>query len=320
MSPTTAPLPPLPLSPIHVEKVWGGDALRRRGRAGLPVGPVGESFEASGLPGAISHVARGPFAGHDLAALHDRFGIFGDTAELPFLIKILDVTAPLSVQVHPGAERSARMGLGCAKSEGWVVLAATSESEIGLGLRPDVDRARLAALCRAGDPRPALNLHHPTAGELYFLKSGTAHYATGGILLYEFQRPADATLRLHDWGRERPGIGTLDEALEAVFEGRDRGLGGAPGRPFCGPGQNVAEHHEEGFSIRFARTTAGATTTLDTGARVAALTVIEGSVELRVGAADETTLHALETALIPASTGALLVTGDGAVLTCAVTS
>ena len=60
-------LHPLLFQPVFMERVWGGRNLERLYQKPLPAGKViGESWEISDRPEAVSVVANGPLAGKTL--------------------------------------------------------------------------------------------------------------------------------------------------------------------------------------------------------------------------------------------------------------
>lgn len=155
--------------------------------------------------------------------------VSGDSARLPDgrtlaeagiansvpLVKLLDVAAQLSVQVHPH-DRLARELHGpqaVGKHEAWVVLEATPDASIAVGLQnpawvEDVfsgDRALVAA---------ALATRAATAGMVIDVEPGTVHAPAAGVLLYEVQQRSDLTYRIFDWGRSRPLH--IEEARRAI--------------------------------------------------------------------------------------------------------
>src|SRR6188474_2599774 len=105
---------PLTFYPILKDRVWGGRKLESLYRKRLPAGPpIGESWEISDRPGAVSVIANGPLAGKDLHWLMEHHGseLLGNAkaanGRFPLLIKILDAQDTLSLQVHPPAHRAA---------------------------------------------------------------------------------------------------------------------------------------------------------------------------------------------------------------------
>src|SRR5213594_4007059 len=108
---------PLTFVPIFKERVWGGRNLERLYDKPLPPDkPIGESWEITDRPEEVSVIANGPLAGRTLRWLMEnhRRDVLGSeapaTGPFPLLIKLLDAQETLSVQVHPPAEVTARLG------------------------------------------------------------------------------------------------------------------------------------------------------------------------------------------------------------------
>ena len=95
--------------PIYQERVWGGRSLCSAFGRSLPDGcRIGESWELVDREEAQSVVQNGRYKGWTLHRLwtecrQDIFGPVLDEPRFPILIKILDATDRLSVQVHPPA-------------------------------------------------------------------------------------------------------------------------------------------------------------------------------------------------------------------------
>jgi mannose-6-phosphate isomerase len=93
--------------PLYMERVWGGRKLEALFGRQLPVtNPIGESWELVDRADAQSVVSEGKLKGVTLHELwmNGRTRIFGegyDYERFPLLIKILDASQALSVQVHP---------------------------------------------------------------------------------------------------------------------------------------------------------------------------------------------------------------------------
>lgn len=192
----TAPVYPLKLVPRLLGKPWGGRRMETVLRRSLAIaGPVGESWEVYDRDGSSSEVANGPLAGRRLAELRG-------AAPFPLLVKILDATQTLSVQVHPDAEAAARFG-GEAKSECWFVLHAEPGARVFRGLRDGCTHEELAEALRRGDVEGCLHSFAVKPGDTIFVPAGTVHSIGAGVVLAEVQQNSDTTYRLHDWGRPR---------------------------------------------------------------------------------------------------------------------
>ena len=222
-APTALPNYPLLLSPIYKEKVWGGRSLEQLGRVlpGKPEALVGESWElvdlaqtsASGGGGGAeaSAVANGPLAGRTLTDLiaADPSAVLGDLPPspqggFPLLLKYLDASQNLSVQVHPSPRYAADHADAFLKSEAWYIVDAKPGSVIYKGIKQGVtpEQLRAAIEKNTDDAVVPLMISHPVkAGDIHYLPSGTCHALGGGILVAEVQTPSDTTFRVYDWGR-----------------------------------------------------------------------------------------------------------------------
>lgn len=214
---------PLTFVPILKEKVWGGRALQRWGRA-LPDGAsIGESWElvdldatspsGGGGGAAVSVVAEGPHRGETIRDLLRRFEprILGDAGtspqtgagerRFPLLCKLLDAREPLSVQTHPSPAYAAAHPDAHLKTETWFVLEAVPDAAIYAGLAPGVATRDLPAAAAEGAIEPLLRRLPVRAGDCVHLPSGVLHALGAGIVVAEVQTPSDTTFRLYDWGR-----------------------------------------------------------------------------------------------------------------------
>lgn len=234
---------PLLLAPQLLPKVWGGRRLERFGKP-LPAGQkIGESWELADL-GATSDsgaggqavrsvISTGPLAGRTLtdAIRAHRHDILGDleptsTGEFPLLVKLLDASDNLSVQVHPSpAYIAAHPGEPAhLKTESWYVVDAAPTDAgkppiLYIGLRPGVTHAEFAAAARAQSPAIVDMLNHVPAvpGECHTLPSGIAHAMGAGVVVAEVQLPSDTTFRLYDWGRSGRQM-HVEAALESIAD------------------------------------------------------------------------------------------------------
>ena len=112
------------------------------------------------------------------------------------------LTKNLSVQVHPTSDYE---GLGPgehSKTEAWIVVDAEPGAGIYLGLKEGVTKSEFeAALTRGEDVTIFLNFVEVTAGEVFFIPSGTIHAIGAGVLLVEPQETSETTYRVYDYGR-----------------------------------------------------------------------------------------------------------------------
>ena len=195
---------PLRFVPVYKSVVWGGRRMAGF-RAGLPAGPIGESWDLADHADGMSVVAEGVHAGCTLQTLVAQAGsaLVGAGfagAAFPLLVKLIDAAERLSVQVHPDDELARQLGVGPnGKTECWRVLA--DGGVIFQGTRPGVDRAGFEQALAAGHVADTLNRFDPRAGDCFFLPARTVHALGEGCLVYEVQQTSNVTFRVHDWGR-----------------------------------------------------------------------------------------------------------------------
>jgi mannose-6-phosphate isomerase len=217
---------PLRFERVFLEKVWGGRALERTPGIALPGSrPIGETWELCDRGEQNSIVAGGPDSGRSLAELvrTRRSELLGKArtardGSFPLLIKLLDATESLSIQVHPHPA-TANPGEE-TKTESWYILAARPGSCVYLGLRPGVHRSELASVASTRGIVDLLVRHEVRAGQFVFVPGGTIHAIGGGITLVEVQENSDVTLRFYDWDRVgldgKPRPVQVEDALRAT--------------------------------------------------------------------------------------------------------
>src|SRR5277367_2074508 len=98
---------PLRFEPIYQYRLWGGRHLASLLTAPLPEGPIGEAWVLSDRADHPSRVAEGSLQGRTIAQLLEQYPeeLMGKLAakfrRFPLLLKFLDASEMLSVQVHP---------------------------------------------------------------------------------------------------------------------------------------------------------------------------------------------------------------------------
>ena len=220
---------PLIFKPIFKPKIWGGRRLATLvDKALAPGEKIGESWELAELEDDQSIVSNGPASGRGLGELLREWGsaLIG-RAELsegrfPLLIKFLDATDTLSVQVHPDEAMVRRLGGRVRiKNEAWYIIDADKEGFIYRGLRPGTDATALRRAIEEQRVETVLNHIPVRKGHCYYLPSGTIHALGAGVTVAEVQTPSDITYRVYDWNRVDPSTGSprklhIEQALECI--------------------------------------------------------------------------------------------------------
>ncbi len=227
---TTAPAPyPLLLAQRLVERIWGGERLATWLPPGSTCPPrTGECW----LVYDDNVVRDGACAGLSLAAVTRLWGadLVGTRSfaryghDFPLLLKLLDATDRLSIQVHPddvyAHQHEAHTGFH-GKNEAWYVLSATPDALVISGLRQPTTRAAFAAAVTAGTVEDLLHYQPVQAGDTLFIPAGTVHAINAGLVLFEVQEKSDLTYRVYDYGRVDNATGQpralhLDKALAVI--------------------------------------------------------------------------------------------------------
>ena len=308
---------PMKMQPVLVERVWGGRRLAELLGKPLPDGArVGESWELSDHPHNRTRVADGPLAGRTLREVLERHGqaVLGRhslarawSTRFGILVKFIDASDRLSVQVHPDDARAAVHSPGeSGKTECWVVVHAEPGAWVIDGLRPGTKRDRLAAALKKGTIEELLTTRTVKAGDFIWVPAGTVHAAGPGLVMAEIQQTSDLTYRLYDWGRSgadgKPRALHVERAMESI-----RFAGDAPSP--CGKGRTadetglVIEHLVEcpAFSLSRIRIDRRPYAVEMAGA-CAVLVVVAGSARLVAGDA-AMPIRAGDTILVPADCG-----------------
>lgn len=226
---------PMKFTPILKETVWGGKKLKKLlGKDFDPLPNCGESWEISGMPGHVSVVNNGFLEGNELPELievymgelagEQVFDRFGTT--FPLLVKFLDTSDDLSIQVHPGDSMALERHQSRGKAEMWYVVDAEPGAEIMLGFRDDVTPGLFREKLFDKSLQDLLQAYTVRPGDVFYIPPGQIHAIGKGVTLCEIQQASDITYRVYDW--DRPGIDGnprklhIEEAMEALdFSSRD---------------------------------------------------------------------------------------------------
>jgi mannose-6-phosphate isomerase len=202
---------PLKFKPILKERIWGGTKLHNiMGKQfPNPAERYGESWEISGVDGDVSVVQNGFLAGNTLnelievymgdlvgESLYERFG-----EEFPLLIKLIDASETLSIQVHPDDETARERHHAYGKTEMWYIIDAEKDALIYTGFENDIAREEYLRAVKEGKLESYLHKEKAVPGDVFFIPAGRVHAIGKGVLLAEIQQTSDITYRIFDWNR-----------------------------------------------------------------------------------------------------------------------
>ena len=230
--PAKPPLGLLVADDHYIERIWGGDHLKSLFNKPLPKDkPIGEAWLVSDHPihTTVCNYTNGQSIRLSEAMNQNPIGLLGTVAKatpdgrFPLLLKLLDATDVLSMQVHPDDATARRLGepdLG--KTEMWYVLEARKGSRLYCGLDPSVNRTECTR--SLANIEAMVKSFEASAGDTVFVPAGTVHAIGAGLVLAEIQQNSDITYRLHDWNRVdakgSPRELHLEKSMEAIAFGR----------------------------------------------------------------------------------------------------
>lgn len=196
--------------PILKQVLWGGNKIIPFKQLDAEMEQVGESWEVSGVKDNESIVANGQYEGmklNDLLALlkgdlvgkenYERFG-----NEFPLLIKFIDASKQLSIQVHPNDEQAKAKGLKRGKTEMWYVMESAPDATLLSGLKRAITPEEYKAMVENDTITDALCEYRVGEDDVFYLPAGRIHSIGAGTFLAEIQETSDVTYRIYDFKRK----------------------------------------------------------------------------------------------------------------------
>lgn len=188
------------LIPPLKEYIWAGENLKKYKKTEL--GKISESRELSFLKG------------DETKLIYDNQEItiseFIEKEEIKkyinpklknLLVKLIDSSQSLSIQVHPSDEYALKYENSLGKTEMWIILEAEKDSYINLGFNKDVSKTNFPELIKDDSILKCLNKIYVKPGDVYLIKPGTIHAIGKGITLLEIQESSKLTYRVYDFNR-----------------------------------------------------------------------------------------------------------------------
>lgn len=203
---------PIFLEPVFQERIWGGTKLKELFGYPIPNDHTGECWAISAHPNGQSIVKEGPYQGMPLGTLWtSRQELFRSNSPVfPLLIKLLDASDDLSVQVHPNDDYAGKHENGeLGKTECWYIVDAEPGAAIIYGHEAS-SKEELAQMIQDGQWEELLTKVPVKPGDFFYVPSETIHALGKGIVVLETQQSSDTTYRVYDYDR-RDKNGNLRE-------------------------------------------------------------------------------------------------------------
>lgn len=201
---------PLKFIPIIKERIWGGDRLKTLLDKDIKGQNVGESWEISALENDQTVVENGYLRGKTLRELTKQMPVeimgerlhrkFND--QFPLLIKFLDASDDLSIQVHPNDNLAKKRHNCFGKTEMWYVVKADENSKLIVGFNKDVTPQQYMQSLEQGKLKDILNYESAKEGDAFLINAGKIHAIGKGIVIAEIQQASDVTYRVYDFDRK----------------------------------------------------------------------------------------------------------------------
>ncbi len=200
---------PLKFAPIFKQVLWGGHRISDFKGLKPVGGPVGESWEISGLEGHESIISVGEFKGTSINALLKLYGkeIMGQRLysrygnRFPLLVKFIDAAQDLSIQVHPNDQIASRRHNCNGKTELWYMLDPKGKAMIYTGFESPISKDDFKSHVENNTLCDVLSRFEPERGDIFYLPAGRIHSIGAGNFLLEIQQTSDITYRVYDYNR-----------------------------------------------------------------------------------------------------------------------
>ena len=196
------------LEPAFKDYLWGGNRLVDLFHENSPYDITAESWKLSAHKDGQSRIVGGEFD-HvyfgDFLKEHGRkvCGWKNQSEErFPILIKFIDATNPLSVQVHPFDDYAFVNENEFGKNEVWYVMDAEPGAYLYCGFARDISKEELKERIQNHTITEVLNRVEVQKGDVIFIPAGTIHAIGEGLLICEIQQNSNSTYRVFDYDRQ----------------------------------------------------------------------------------------------------------------------
>lgn len=218
----------LKFDPIFKSVIWGGKRIAEFKGMASQGEHIGESWELSPMPGHESVVSQGRLKGATLPSLLVNHGneIMGERlmkkydGKFPLLIKLIDSSDDLSVQVHPDDALAAKRHDSLGKTEMWYSIAPAEGAYLYAGFSKKIDADEFRREVAENEIIPSLHKYFTHPGDVFFLPAGRVHSIGRGNFVLEIQEASDITYRIYDYDRRdaegNPRQLHVEESVDAI--------------------------------------------------------------------------------------------------------
>lgn len=200
-------MPILKLKPATKDYLWGGDKLKRIYNKHSDTEKLAETWELSCHKDGLSIISQGEYKDKSLKEYLDinpsSLGSNCDKFEqFPILIKLIDASDRLSIQVHPDNEYGLSVEGEYGKTEMWVVLDCDEGAELIYGFKHEISKQEFEKRIKNNTLLEVVNSVPVKKGDVFFIDAKTVHAIGKGIVIAEIQQNSNTTYRIYDYGRK----------------------------------------------------------------------------------------------------------------------
>lgn len=218
------------MEPTFKDYLWGGTRLREIFNKQTSDDITAESWELSAHSDGSSRIVGGEYGGLTFKEFIDKYkdDVCGWKSDIfdrfPILIKFIDATNPLSIQIHPEDDYAFVNEGEFGKNEVWYILDCDENAYLYLGLNKDSSKEEIRRKVENKTITDILNKVYVKPGDVLFVPAGTIHAIGRGILICEIQQNSNSTYRLYDYDRRdkngKPRELHMDKAMDVVNTNR----------------------------------------------------------------------------------------------------
>lgn len=169
------------LSPLLIEKVWGTNKLSTV--YGKQAENIGEAWLLSTLKKSMTPELT--------------------KEDFNYMVKIIDTSDHLSIQVHPQNDYAKRIENSNGKSECWYILDHVEGAGVYLGFKPGVTSKHFQEAINARESIDKyLNFFEVKKNDFFMIPAGAVHAIGKGVTILETQQSSGVTYRVWDWNRK----------------------------------------------------------------------------------------------------------------------
>ncbi len=214
--------------PIFKSTLWGGKRIASF--KGVEVGEshIGESWEISAVEGSESVVSDGSDKGLAISQVIAKYrdALVGKSVYekygnvFPLLLKFIDASRDLSIQVHPDDDLARQRHGQSGKTEMWYIVDSAPGASLLLGFSDNLTKEEYLNSVANHTIADHLCRYDVKKGDCFFIPAGRIHSIGAGTFLAEIQETSDITYRIYDFNR-RDENGNLrqlhtDLAVDAI--------------------------------------------------------------------------------------------------------